>query len=177
MTRCYLIHGFNTRNRGIADVMLLKADLQKAGFEIKPLTYGWVDRITVRVCNHHLADLLADVIKPGSVAVGFSNGCALLQMAAEHGAQFKHLVYIRPALDRDTRVPPQVKRVDVWHSKDDFWTSVARWIPFSRWGDAGAVGLVVPDNRVYNHEQKGSHSHAFDDPDLGKKIVEVLTKE
>jgi hypothetical protein len=157
---CYLVHGFNVRDGGESTTHNLEGLVRLRGYEVEEVKVGWLGRIGVRVCNDNLAALLTSIVDPGSVAIGHSNGAAMLQLAVEMGATFDHLIYINPALDHDRPLPPQVKSLNVWADRRDIWPRLAAAIPFSPWGSMGTDGHsgAEADERIRNHFHGHGHS-------------------
>jgi alpha-beta hydrolase superfamily lysophospholipase len=114
-------------------------------------------------------------VEEGDVVVCHSNGAAIAHRAAsEFFAKIGQLVLINPALDADVSFPHQIAAVHVWHSPSDLPVRFAKWIPFARWGDMGAVGYRgAYDARVKNYDKEfgyevrsKSHSDIFTGPRL-----------
>lgn len=142
--RAWILHGFNVRDGGAGSVDKLIPALVGADFEVEEFDYGWLGPVGVDLLDGRLARLLAKLVHPGDVCVAHSNGCCIAQLAAEAGAPFAVMTFISPALDRDAVLPPQVGARHVWHTPSDEWVTKARWIPFVKWGDMGAVGYIGP---------------------------------
>lgn len=145
MAHFYLIHGFNERAEGHESVGLLRKGLEKHGHTAVLIRYGWVHRIRVRLCNGCLAKTIASLVnqKPGHV-IAFSNGAAITYKAALEGAKWDRVYLINPALNSKLAIP-NVRKVDVFYSKSDPWTKLARFIPASIWGSQGATGYTGED--------------------------------
>lgn len=177
--KAYLIHGFNVRDNGAGSVLKLRPYLKAKGFEVVALGYEWTGRLGVRLCNPKLASFLASLVDEESVAVGHSNGCAIIDEACRRGALFSQVAYINPALDPDLAPVGWVKRADVFYSTGDWATTLARFIPFSTWGAMGAKGYTGKDSRVVNHEMGSfGHSDVFNDKHLktwGPRIASALS--
>ena len=160
----YLVHGFNDRTEGGTGVDLLAGALKTLGYQPIQVDYGWTGRIGVRMCNKRIASALSGTIHWRDIAIGHSNGCAIIHLAThhpQHPAPFSRLIYVNPALDADAELAPSVKRLDVFHDPSDFWPSVASWIPWSPWGAMGSVGYEGTDKRIINHEHCHGHGGLF----------------
>lgn len=107
------------------------------------------------------------------VAVGHSNGCAIIHRATTlYDASISRCIYINPALKKDLAPALQVDRFDVWHSPDDKPVKWSKWLPKSEarpWGEMGAVGYTGSDKRGFNHNKQDDfpvvsreHSDMFD---------------
>jgi hypothetical protein len=169
---CYMVHGLHTRNEGSLRTVALRARIR--GVPTTVLSYGWLSLIGAGICNDNLADLLADVVPPGSLGVGHSNGCSVLHEACKLGAPFDRLIYINPALDRDLAPPKQVKRLDVWANSRDIWPRLSSLFPFSSWGSMGTDGYVGTDARVFNHYHRSGHSGVLHDRKLQEMLLDSV---
>lgn len=154
----YLFHGFNVEDGGADTSDKLIPYAEAAGYKVIDIDTGFMQRIRVRLCNDRLARVVARLVKPGSIAIGHSNGCALIHLATMHGAPFSQVAYINPALDRDLAPGPQVEKFHVWHSPSDPWVKLAQFIPFTIWGDMGAVGYQGKDPRGINHNKETGYN-------------------
>jgi hypothetical protein len=182
--RAILVHGFNVRDKGAGSIDKLGSYLEARAFRIQQFDYGWLFLLGVRMKTRKHARRLAAMSQPGDVAVGHSNGCNLIVEAAWRGARFKRVVFINPALDADTPLPPQIDRCDVWHSPSDQAVRFARFLWFHPWGNMGAIGYVGNSKRYRNFNKEtgferssDSHSDVFSDsllPYFGPKIVDAL---
>ncbi len=143
-------HGFNDASEGADNIDLSIPKLSQY-YSVREADYRYMNRVRVRLCNKNLSKLMAGMTHPGSVGVGYSNGCTIMWQAAVYGAPFKHLILVAPALDSDFEVPIQVDRVDVIYNPTDIATFAARFIPLSPWGSAGNKGYTGKDGRVFSH--------------------------
>jgi hypothetical protein len=179
----YFVHGFNASS-GANNVGRLRPYFEGAGFRVRELNYGWSGPLRVRLCNRGIALALAALVEPGTIGVGHSNGCAILQRASLSGARFEQLVFVNPALDRGAEIGPQVKRIHVWHSPSDKPVRLARFMLRHPWGDMGAKGYRGADPRFINYDKEHGfpvssrgHSDVFEAPALeffGPLIVSAL---
>lgn len=152
--RVILVHGFNVRDGGLNTVVALRPYFEAAGFEVKLFRYGWTGLLGTYFLNARFAQILADLSEPGDIAVGHSNGCALIHESVHLGATFSQLVYVNPALDRDAALPAGVQRAHVWHSPSDLPVRFARWLPSHPWGNMGSRGYVGADRRFTNYNKE-----------------------
>ena len=174
MKRVILVHGFNVRDGGAGSILKLTPYLEAAGYRVKRFRLGFLDLIGVRMLNGRFSDLLTDMSEPGDIVIGHSNGCLISMLAAEQGAEFAQMIFINPALDGDTPLPKQIKRLDVWFSPSDGPTWWAKFLYKHRWGDMARTGYVgVKDSRVVNHNKQNQtelssshHSDVFEDKKL-----------
>lgn len=187
MKRVYLIHGFNVNDKGAGTIVKLRPFFLKAGFRVIPLSYLYTNLLRVRLCNRGLAYLFASMARPGSIAVGHSNGCAIIHLAAQFGAPFRDVVYINPALNKAAPLANPVRSAHVWHSPSDTPVRLARFIPRHIWGEMGRTGYTGDDPRYHNYDKENdyreqgfsssAHSDIFEDANLdffGPRIVEVI---
>ena len=171
--RVFLVHGFNVSDCGAKSIDRLRPALEAAGFEVHDFDYGWRGLIGVRLLNEKTADKLSALIQEGDVLIGHSNGCDLIHRAIVDSELDCAAVFINPALDTDTRFPPNLKWLDVYHNHRDTATWWARWLVFHPWGAMGRVGYKGDDPRVRNFDTMGpflphapGHSGVFN-----KKVV------
>ena len=144
----YLIHGFNIKDGGKRTTDSIRPYLESEGITVREIDYGYFRRIKVRLCNDSLAMAISQLVKPGSTCIAHSNGGTIAWKACEYGAPFKNVILVNPALDKDKVIAKQVEKVQVWYSPNDKWTKLARFIPFSDWGEQGRTGYTgVLDSR------------------------------
>ena len=150
----WLIHGFNTWDNGRGTVDRLAPLLKYEGYEVQQFDYGWTFLLGARFGNAGRARKLAKQVKPGDVAIGHSNGCAIIHRASHLGAPFKQVIYISPALDRQL-VPDwwTVRDMTVYYSPSDTYVQAASWIPGVIWGDMGAVGCTARHDAIHNYNK------------------------
>lgn len=168
-----LVHGFNVSDGGKETILRLAEPLREAGHVVIPCKYGWLGVFGVRFCNKNIAHALASMAPANSVAIGHSNGCALIHAAAHMGAPFSRVMYINPALDNDAELAPMIDRADIYYDPGDIIAGASRWRPWSSWGNMGRVGYKGRDPRNHNHNlhhdaELGTehHSEAFKDPEF-----------
>lgn len=155
MQRAILVHGFNVHDGGKGTVGKLAPYLEAAGYDVRIFKYGWMGLISVRLFNDRLAELLADMCDEDDLLIGHSNGCCLIHQAGSHGAKFKRIVYINPALDRNAPLSPKASVLHVWHSPSDKPVAWARFLPDHPWGDMGAWGYQGKfDPRITNFNKE-----------------------
>lgn len=180
----YLVHGFNVRDKGAGTVDRLGRFFERAGYKVKQFDYLWAGLLRVRLCNKGLAYAFSKLVEPGSIAVGHSNGCAIIHEAAQSGAYFQQVVYINPALDKSASLGPRVRCAHVWHSPSDKPVRLAAYLPKHSWGKMGAVGYKGDDSRYLNYNKEDDydlssceHSDVFEMLKLnyfGPKIVQAV---
>jgi hypothetical protein len=147
----YLVHGFNVRDGGKATTGKLHAALRNTGYTVKQVSYGHVGRMGVRACNDNVAKVLASIVTKDDYVVAHSNGAAIVYDAGEFGMKSKGVFLFNPALDNKKEIRG-TDAVRVFHSPSDPWTALAKWIPFSNWGNQGQVGYTGDDfYQKYRH--------------------------
>jgi hypothetical protein len=168
MKSCYLVHGFNVNDDGKDTIDRLAPFIDANGWQVRQFDYGWTGLLMTLLGNSGRARTLAHLSIAGDIAIGHSNGCAIIHRATHQGAGFDTVVYINPALDVDVAPGPKVKRCVVFHSPDDRAVFVAKLIPGVLWGAMGRYGYQgEPDDRIMNinlRELLGArvgHSGAF----------------
>jgi len=192
------IHGFNVWDGGRATIGKFIPFWENVPFKCHELQYGWRGLIGVRIWNRRTARRLAElskVIEGEVVAVGHSNGCAIIHRATRiPGNRISGVVYINPALDRDMIPGPKVKFCHVWHNEDDKAVRWARILMKHPWGPMGAYGYMNPENippdaRVKNYDtgrgfevaRAKGHSGIFRRPEalafFGPKTADEAAKE
>ena len=177
---CLLVHGFNVRDDGVGTIGRLQPYLTARGWDSIIFKMGWMDLLQVYIQNRRHAKRLAEAAvnarKLGHevIAIGHSNGCAVIHLATErYNAPFSRIVYLNPALDNDKVPGPQVERCDVWYSPSDLTVKLATWLPASDWGNMGSVGYCGSDPRMHNHnkEKMAVHSDGHSDFAKGEKLA------
>ncbi|RLB66444.1 MAG: hypothetical protein DRH08_06160 [Deltaproteobacteria bacterium] len=175
------VHGFNVRDGGESTIGKIEPALSER-HDVCDFDYGWIGLLGVKLFGKRIARNLSKQVTVGSVGIGHSNGCMELIRACEYGAPFNHLILINPALDNDINIPINVSRVDVLHNIDDDVVTMAKWYPFSYWGDMGRVGYTGSDTRVHNHEtfslfNVSGHSAVFSRADVVVNYIDDLIVE
>jgi hypothetical protein len=180
-SRVWLIHGFHATHGGKHTVDKLKPYTQQASSDILDYDYGWRGLIGVRLNNDETAKKIAEESRSGDIAIGYSNGAAILHAASRLGANLSGLVYINPALDNDKVPGAGVEWCHVWHSPTDMAAWWASWLPCHEWGDMGRVGFQGDDSRVSNLnideycDCEAGHGGFFDRLEqLGKLVVNKI---
>lgn len=157
----YLAHGFNVKSP--EKYFRLGAIFESAGYPVIRVDYGWTGLLSVAFATERTAKKLCEVMLPGSIIVGHSNGAAIANRATMLGAPVRQMMLINPALHRDTLFHGDIlDRVDVYHACDDkVVTWGRRWRKLnpmrlfgmeSAWGEMGRHGAMVAQGRVHNHD-------------------------
>lgn len=153
----YLVHGFNVKDYGERTIKTIAPYFEELGYDVRFFDYRWMGLGRVRLCNKNLAYAFAKLARPGSIAVGHSNGCAIIHHAAQFGAPFGEVVYINPALNRKAALARQIYKAHVWHSPSDVTVWTASWLPWHTWGRMGAVGYKGKDERYVNYDKENAY--------------------
>lgn len=153
--KAWLVHGFNVRDEGAGTIDRVGPYLDASGWVVSQYDYGWTLLLGVLFGNPGRARELSRDSEPGDIAIGHSNGCAIIHRALHAGAHFDQVVYINPALDTTAMLPPadstRLRKLHVFHAHDDRAVHLARWIPGSLWGGMGRDGYEGPaDPRIQN---------------------------
>jgi pimeloyl-ACP methyl ester carboxylesterase len=178
-----LVHGF-ADNNGVFTTDKLRPFFEAAGYKVKEVDYDFTELVGVAVCDTRIAKVIAALAPEGCIAVGHSNGCAILQLASTYNAPFSQLVFISPALDSKAEVGKQVERIHVWYSPLDMPVRIAEIMHLKHWGDMGAVGYTGTDPRFINYnKQEDFKVHSYTHLDIflannikffGPEIIEKL---
>lgn len=148
----YLAHGFNVRSP--EKFFRLGAIFEAEGYPVVRVDYGWTGLVSVTWATERTAQKLAEVMHPGSIILGHSNGCAIAHRASQLGGMVRQIIAINPALRWDTIFDGDLlDRVDVYYAADDkvvTWGKRWRYIsPFkSEWGEMGRKGARFTGQRV-----------------------------
>lgn len=141
------VHGFNVWDGGAGTIGQIEPYLTIL-HEVCDFDYGWIGLLGVKLFGKKIARRLAKQTPDGAIGVGHSNGCMELIRACEYGAKFKVLVFINPALDNDIEIPDCVEKVYVYYNQFDTTVTMAKYYPFSYWGDMGRVGYKGDSDKV-----------------------------
>ena len=144
--RVIIVHGIHT-NDNAGWMRYLEWRFLQNGWRTYVHTYGYARAILTRWQNPGRAEALADLIEPGDVVLGHSNGGCLAWMAAELGAPMAGAILLNPALDRDKLMAPQVQWVNLYTNRFDEAVPWAEMLfrGSHPWGTQGRDGISVPD--------------------------------
>lgn len=161
MTLVILVHGFNVWDGGRATVGKLRPFFAEAGVAYIMVNYGHFGIGETYFRNNSIAKKVADACRTARnsghkvVAVGHSNGCAILHIAGhKYSAPIDKAVYINPALNKEAERAFSVKELDVWYSPSDSPVKWSKYLPFHPWGDMGAKGSVPGDEKTTNFNKE-----------------------
>ncbi len=192
-----LIHGFNVWDGGRQTVGKLRPFFADINMPYIMLNYGHFGLLDTRFKNDKIAKRVVRACSSANlagykvIAVGHSNGCAIIHRATtKYLAAIEQAVYINPALKKDLVPGKQVLRVDVWHSPSDRPVKLAKLLPFANarpWGEMGATGYRGDDGRMRNRDKEYDyrvdsceHSDMFKMEKLaffGPKVVSTLIED
>jgi pimeloyl-ACP methyl ester carboxylesterase len=149
--RILIVHGIHT-NEWDSWMDYLVHAFRAAGWEASKWTYGYAHAVLTRWQNPKRAETLANMIEPGDIVLGHSNGGCLAWMAAELGAPMGGAILINPALDCDRVMAQHVPWVNLYPNRHDKAVPLASWFGFRDiaphpWGAQGRDGLAVNDAR------------------------------
>ena len=144
--RLLIVHGIHTNDAaGWMDHMVTA--FNDAGWDAAKWTYGYAYAMLTRVQNPWRASKLADLIQPGDIVLGHSNGACLAWMAAELGAPMGGAILLNPALDTDKVMAKQVPWVNLYVNSQDEAVPWAKAFVGHPWGSQGRDGIAVRDLR------------------------------
>lgn len=175
--KIHVTHGIHTspKSRRFAD--LCPVIEEASGTKTVYHEYGDIWALQTRWKNPGIAERLGELVEPGDVLWGHSNGAAVWIRALMMGAPARGLVLLNPALDDRIRFPSQLEFIHVYYNDDDGavpWASYSpHWLTDPLWGDMGRDGYKGLDWRVRNFDcehTKGmpslrGHSAIITEPD------------
>lgn len=169
--RAFILHGFNVLDDGENTTDKLITLVRELGYDPIPFDYGWLGLIGARFFSRNLAKLLSNLSSNGDIAIGHSNGCNIINQAVRHGARFRRLLYVSPALGENAELGAQVLKCTVLHTHRDWIVKLSCLLPFHPWGRMGAVGYRGGDSRYANIDCTNwsfGHSDYFKDKNLSR---------
>jgi pimeloyl-ACP methyl ester carboxylesterase len=144
--RIIIVHGIHT-NDDAGWMTTLAQTFTGYDFNVKVFTYGYAYAVLTRWQNPSRAKKLAEMIQPGDIVLGHSNGGCLAWMAAMLGAPIGGAILINPALDSNRIMPPHVKWVNLYPNRHDEMVLIAKLFYKHPWGAQGRDGIKYPDPR------------------------------
>ena len=152
MSAVRLVHGIHTnpKSRRLRDM----AEHIEAGAEmpVEYFEYGHIYAVQTRFVNPGIAERLCDMVEPGDVLVGHSNGACIAMRALWMNAPALGLVCLNAALKDNIEVPRQLYWMHVYFNRHDEAVPWAAWSPHiltdPLWGDMGDDGYLGKDLRV-----------------------------
>lgn len=146
MKRVIIVHGIHTDDDA-AWLKAFEAGFESEGWIADNYTYGYAWALTTRFRNPPRAKALAEMVRPGDIVLGHSNGGCLAWMAAELGAPIGGAILLNPALDSDRVMASHVPWVNLYANRFDEAVPLARLFRGHPWGAQGRDGLTVEDAR------------------------------
>lgn len=193
MTTVYYAHGFNILDGGQATLDQLATYLGE--WDRVDVDYGWAGLAGVSMCNTKMARVLAATIRPQSIFVGHSNGCAIQAQAIQYGAKIRGVIWIAPSIPANWVPPPYVQFMHVYYNRHDIPIALGtilgtamrlinRLHPFVQdrdkivyWGNMGRHGATHAPQAV-NKRFVGGHSGLFQELHrYGPEIASSLRRE
>ena len=163
------LHGFNVKDKGVGSIGRLRKPLLKAfpdaQYDADNADYG---RDLLLRANYlywigDTIDRITNTLKDADLVICHSNGANYCMKALrKYCNKDIKIVFMSPALNRSHAFNESFKECLVMHSEDDRVVSLAKYIPFSSWGDMGKVGAYTDDYRVKNMSHKGIIKHHSD---------------
>lgn len=149
-----LKHGFNVKRGGADSLDKLIRPLGNRGYVVEDQDYGDLGLIGVRLYAKKIAMRLAELLAQQTEDVGLvghSNGANVIDLALWLFAEtyrrrppVHRIVYLSPALNRDTKYPPiPMDRIHVFHTERDMAVKFSELLRWHRWGGAGAYGMTA----------------------------------
>lgn len=168
--KCHLVHGYNIKDGGNKTIDRLLPYLNYSEITTVEHDYGHLNIYGVLTKNKKIASKIVRKLGSDDVAIGHSNGCAILVKSLQQGAVLDKLILINPALDKHFEFPESVNEIHIFHSHKDKVVVLAKylrklvfWRNTFLWGEMGNTGYRGNDSRVTNHLMKTKHSGIFKD--------------
>jgi hypothetical protein len=180
LIKCHLVHGFNIKDGGSETIDRLIPHLDNKKLVVVQHDYGHLRIRGVLRKNKVIAAKIKNHLGKHDVAIGHSNGCAILVKSLQQGGILDKLILINPALDKRFEFPDSVNEVHVFHNKHDKAVVMAKWLRklvFWRnsflWGEMGNTGYKGDDKRVTNHVLAKGHSAVFNNKNINEFSVMI----
>lgn len=158
MAHFILVHGFNDRSAGAANIDKVAPLLQARGHTVDTdgEDYGYMGLFTVRFGRHgavaRITNAIRDALKGPKpvVIVGYSNGANFAIKALRLVSGKCRLALIHPAAPSKVVLPAAVARCWVAYTRSDWAVRAASYIGWliPGWGRLGAIGYKGTDPRV-----------------------------
>ena len=142
--RVIIVHGIHTSDNA-GWMRYLERRFLEYGWRTYVWTYGYAYAVLTRLQNPGRASKLCNLIEPGDVVLGHSNGACLAWLAAELGAPMQGAILLNPALDTNKLMAKQVQWVNLYTNRYDEAVPWARVFVGHPWGSQGRDGISVPD--------------------------------
>lgn len=173
----FLVHGFNTKDKGDHTIDQLEPILTDAGaiVEKDEMDYGYYGLLDIRLRNgenrrrvlHRMASAFERAVKAHQwvAVVAYSNGPHFTDMALRMlpvDIQSRVIVvYISAAMNRKTEPTMATSHELNLITPHDGWVKLASLLPFKHpWGRRGARGYTGTSNKVENIKRKEVKKHS-----------------
>ena len=147
-----LIHGFNDISGGGDNIDKTQPLFEALGYEVEKddADYGYFSLWMVRFKKHSAVLRIIGALKDADVVVTYSNGANYSMKALKLINRRIVVIHCSPALNAKAKFPEAVSYAWVFHIKSDWTVWLAKLIPFSPWGNMGAVGYKGDNPIVTN---------------------------
>ncbi len=171
------------RSDGSENTDLLSKRIAELGFETHDVDYPQINFLHVlflmwhgfdRVIEARVKYLLDAITGAGCDLIAHSAGCLLSHEAMLRGAEFRHVIWFAPAMDRDAVIPLWgCESLTVVYNPEDRAIGVGSLLPAHRFGAMGRFGHAHAefDPRITNIKAVGRkwadpfrHSYSFNTP-------------
>lgn len=157
-----VVHGLSTNYSDPSSLDNLVSPLMSMGYKFIHFRYGSLSPLKAHLNSSIAASLSSMLLSTSEMGdevllIGFSNGCAIIDLALKSNPNLRHLnvVYIAPILSPNFDIPDCVSSTIVFSNKDDYIVKLlhpAKYLSsflFRRnWGTAATQGYCGSDTRV-----------------------------
>ena len=157
-----VVHGLSTNYSDPSSLDSLVSPLMSMGYKFVHFRYGSLSPIKAHLnstISASLSSMLLSFSEMGDevLLIGFSNGCAIIDLALKSNTNLRHLkvVYIAPILSPHFELPDCVSTAIVFSNRSDYIVKLlhpAKYLSsflFRRnWGTAATQGYCGTDTRV-----------------------------
>lgn len=157
-----VVHGLSTNYSDPSSLDNLVSPLMSIGYQFVHFRYGSLSPLKAHLNSSISASLSSMLLSTSEMGdevllIGFSNGCAIIDLALRNSPNLRHLkvVYIAPILSPNFTLPDCVSSAVVFSNKNDYIVKLlhpAKYISsflFRRnWGTAATQGYCGSDHRV-----------------------------
>jgi len=149
--KIHLVHGIRTGPDSVVKNLIPYL----AGFDVRYVDYGYEYELETRIVNPMIVGAMLPYIDDGDIAIGHSNGCAIIYELMSRGAPIRAAAFINGALEQNFVLPAQIEKVRVYWNAGDEITEAAKigaaiGVTDRDWGELGHAGYSGSDPRVEN---------------------------